>query len=85
MEYSNYLDEVRSPYKVPSAAAHVHGVARQPAGLAPSAGPGLATPLRAMATQAQSGRHVQLEPPREEDEEGEEEDEGEEDSSSTEW
>ena len=79
MEYSNYLDEVRSPYKVPSAAAHVHGVARQPAGLASSPGLGAAGPAARQIAAAQS-RHVQLEPPREEDEDEEQE----EDSSSTE-
>ncbi len=62
MEYSNYLDEVRSPYKVASAAAHGHGVARQPALASPGIGAS-----RPMAVH--SSRHVQLEPPREEDEE----------------
>ena len=76
MEYSNYLDEVRSPYKVASAAAHGHGVARQPT-LA-SSGPGIGA--GPMAAPQSSRRHVQLQPPREEDEEEEEE----QDSSSTE-
>ena len=80
MEYSNYLDEVRSPYKVPSAAAHVHSVARQPAGLASSPVLGVAGPAARQMAAAQN-RHVQLEPPREEDEDEEEQ---EEDSSSTE-
>lgn len=79
MEYSNYLDEVRSPYKVPSAAAYVHGVARQPVGLTSSPALGAAGPAARQMAAAQS-RHVQLEPPREEDEDEEQE----EDSSSTE-
>ena len=77
MEYSNYLDEVRSPYKVPSAAAHV---ARQPAGLASSPALGAAGPAARQMAAAQN-RYVQLEPPREEDEDEEEQ---EEESSSTE-
>lgn len=71
MEYSNYLDEVRSPYKLAPAAAHGHGIARQPALISP--GTGATGPLV-----THNSRHVQLEPPREEDEEEEE------DSSSTE-
>ena len=81
MEYSNYLDEVRSPYKVPSAAAHGHGLARQPI-FASSSGASLVGPM--VAAQSHTRRHVELEPPREEEEEEEEEEEGEEDSSSTE-
>ena len=81
MEYSNYLDEVRSPYKVASVTAHGHSVARQPA-LA-SSGP--VTGAGPMAAAHSSHRHVQLQPPREEDEEEEEEEEEEEDSGSTEW
>ena len=79
MEYSNYLDEVRSPYKVPSAAARGHGLARQPI-FASSSGASPVGPM--VAAQSHTRRHVELEPPREEEEE--EEEEGEEDSSSTE-